>query len=105
MEKDLCFICDGPELPAQKLVKVTPKGYPYLLIAYICRSYWKFYSFRAFEKSWHALRLRYQKRDLYNKSVKITLKSTRNVKNMFGLLTTFNVELGTAEADKHSVQI
>ena len=35
MEKDLCFIitCDGPETPAQKLVKVTPKGYA-TLIAY-----------------------------------------------------------------------
>jgi len=26
MEKDFCFICDGPETPAQKLVKVTSKG-------------------------------------------------------------------------------
>jgi len=31
MEKDFCLICDRPETPAQKLVKVIPKGYPILL--------------------------------------------------------------------------
>jgi len=31
MEKDHCFICDGSENPAQKLVKMTLKGYPTLI--------------------------------------------------------------------------
>ena len=88
MEKDLCFICDGPpETPAQKLVKVTPKGYPTLL-AY-AEAVGSSTVLEHLKKSWHAGRIRYHfecKRDLYNQSVKITLKSTRKLKNMFGSL-------------------
>ena len=85
MEKDLCFICDGPETPAQKLVKVTPKGYSTLL-AY-AEAVGSSTVLEHLKKSWHAGRLRYHfecKHDLYNQSVKVTLKSTRKLKNMFG---------------------
>lgn len=73
-----CFICDGPETPAQKLAQANPKGYPTLL-AY-AEAVVNAKILEHMKQAWNVGRLRYHaecKRDLYNKSVKVTRKSTR----------------------------
>ena len=72
-----CFICEGPETPVQKLAQATPKGYPTLL-AYP-EAVGNATMLERMKEAWNDARLRYHvecKRDLYNKSVKATLKSS-----------------------------
>ena len=74
---DFCFICEGLETPAQRMVKVTPKDY-LTLLAY-AEAVKSATILEHLKESWHAGRLRYHfecKCDLYNKSVKVTLKLT-----------------------------
>jgi len=74
MEKDVWFICEGPETPAQNLIKGTPKGYPTVL-AY-AEAVENPAILEHLNEAWHAARLsmRYHnecKHDLYNKSDKV----------------------------------
>ena len=73
-----CFICEGPETSAQKLAHATPKGYPTLL-AY-AEAVGNATMLERMKEAWNVTRLKYHiecKRDLYNKSAKATLKSSR----------------------------
>lgn len=83
MDIDHCFICEGSETPAQKLVHVTPKGYPTLL-GY-AEAIGNATILERMKESWSVRRLRYHfecKRDLYNKSVKASLKTTRKCRSI-----------------------
>ena len=76
-----CFICEGPETPAQKLVKTTTKGYPTLL-GYT-EKIKNASMLERIREAELAGRLRYHRqcrRDLYNKSVQVTTKSVRAAK-------------------------
>uniref|UniRef100_UPI00358FF9DE uncharacterized protein isoform X2 n=1 Tax=Myxine glutinosa TaxID=7769 RepID=UPI00358FF9DE len=73
-----CFICEGPETPAQKLAQATPNGYPTRL-AY-AEAVGNATILERMKEAWNVGRLRYHfecKRDLYNMSVKVPMKSTR----------------------------
>ena len=81
-----CFICEGPETPAQKLAQATPKGYPTLL-AY-AEAVGNATMLEHMKKAWNVARLRYHiecKRDLYNKSAKATLTSSSKVSLLMGI--------------------
>jgi len=67
--------------PAQKLVQATPKGYPTLLE--YAEAIGNATILECMKESWNIRKLRYHfgcKRDLYNKSVKVTLESFRKCK-------------------------
>ena len=73
-----CFICGDPEMPARKLLQVTPKGYTTLL-AY-AEAVGDATVLERMKEAWTVGRLRYHFKcrcDLYNKSVKATMNSTR----------------------------
>ena len=74
----ICFICDGPETPTQKLVQVTSKGYPGLL-AY-AEAVGNEAILMRLKEAREVEDVRYHKQcrcDLYNESVKVTTKATR----------------------------
>jgi len=67
--------------PAQQFAQATPKGYP-ILLAY-AEAIGNATIFERLKESWNIGRLRYPfecKHDLYNKSVKVTLESSRKCK-------------------------
>lgn len=74
----MCFICDGPETPTQKLVQATSKGYPGLL-AY-AEAVGNEAILMRLKEACEVEGVRYHKQckcDLYNESVKVTTKATR----------------------------
>jgi len=86
MDLDHCFICEGPETPTQKLAQVTSKGY-HTLLAY-AEAVEDAAILEHMKESWSDRKLRYHfecRRDLYNKSVKVTSKSTRKCRTILQL--------------------
>ena len=72
-----CCICDGPETLTQKLVQATPKGYPALLAC--AEAIGNAAIVECMKEACKVERLRYHREcrhDLYNESVKVTMKST-----------------------------